>query len=209
MLIPQELEKTIERAYTQMKAHPARALVPIHRQALYNLINLNDSLHERRSFKWLAIVTARYTLSIWQNTKLDNRSPEYLIKMAEGILNGKGSIDAANIEADKAWEQIEKLGTINNDRSINNRSFYVYVTAFEALMEVLGRDPFQDIVIDESSTDFDLDPWSSDTALWAVAAYAGQIGDLDSDTSKRQEFWEWWLQEAIPTAWNLSKSGMR
>ena len=129
--------------------------------------------------------------------------------MAEGILNGKGSIDAANIEADKAWEQIEKLGTINNDRSINNRSFYVYVTAFEALMEVLGRDPFQDIVIDESSTDFDLDPWSSDTALWAVAAYAGQIGDLDSDTSKRQEFWEWWLQEAIPTAWNLSKSGMR
>jgi hypothetical protein len=94
------------------------------------------------------------------------------------------------------------MGLINRDVPFTRRSFYANVTAHEALMEVLGRDPFKNVIIDVHTTDSDLDPWSSDTAHWAVAACSGQFGEPDFDIDECQAFWKWWLLEAIPIAMN-------
>jgi len=42
-----------------------------------------------------------------------------------------------------------------------------------------------------------------DSSFFAAAAYAGgAVWDSDSDSLKRREFWEWWLNEAVPMAWD-------
>jgi len=204
MLISPELKQEIESCQTELRIYPERALIPVRRKAIYDLLNFGDPLHAKRTFKWLSIVTGRQTLPIWPQMWLDDYLPEHPINVVEGRMNNTVSIAMASIEADNAWKRIENLGVIDNDALIIERTFYVYVTAFEMLMEVLGRDPFKDVIIDEHDTDSDLDPWSSDTALWAAAAHAGRVGDPNSDLQKRQIFWEWWLMEAIPTAINIS-----
>ncbi|MBC6454922.1 MAG: hypothetical protein GDA43_18390 [Hormoscilla sp. SP5CHS1] len=32
-------------------------------------------------------------------------------------------------------------------------------------------------------------------------AYSGSLWDPSNDASKRREFWEWWLDEAVKNAW--------
>jgi hypothetical protein len=204
MLISPQLKQKIESNIIEMRVHPERALILIHRKSIYDQLNLGDPLRDNRTFKWLAVITARQTLSIWHQMRSDHYLPEHLINLAEGRMNNTISVAMANTEVDKAWKRIENLGVVNNDASISEGSFYIYMTAFEALMETLGRDSFKDVIIDEHDTDSDLDPWSSDTALWAAAAHAGRVGDPNSDLQKRQNFWEWWLMEAIPNAINIS-----
>lgn len=203
MLLSQQLKQGIEHAYQEMMRHEKHALIPIHRSTIYDLLNSSDP-DKRQAFKRLSIITARYTLPIWKTAQPDDKSPEYIIEIAEKIINDRESVVTANNEAGKAWERLEKLAAVDDENAISNGVFYAYVACYEALMEILGRDPFNDIVISEDDTDSDLDPWCSDTVLWAAAAYSGRIGDPDSDLKKRQTFWEWWLREAIPTAINIS-----
>jgi len=44
------------------------------------------------------------------------------------------------------------------------------------------------------------DEWR-DSASLAVVAYAGGGEAEPVDVLKRRLFWEWWLQEAIPSVW--------
>ena len=61
-----------------------------------------------------------------------------------------------------------------------------------------------DIVIEERTTDADLDPWCSDAAKYAAMAVSGAIWEQGSSSQLRLEFWKWWLLEAIPQAHNAA-----
>ncbi|HBE21460.1 MAG TPA: hypothetical protein DDW51_28675 [Cyanobacteria bacterium UBA11367] len=45
----------------------------------------------------------------------------------------------------------------------------------------------------------------NNASFFAACAYANgpvwQIKSGKSDSTKRQEFWEWWLTQAVPAAW--------
>ena len=45
--------------------------------------------------------------------------------------------------------------------------------------------------------------WSIDTAAYGAMVYAGSLTDdnADCDPQRLEEFWEWWLTDALPTAW--------
>jgi hypothetical protein len=129
--------------------------------------------------------------------------PNNLIDMAGKVMDNKLSVDLIQGEASKAWKYLEDLGVVEEGKTLGN-AYYSGEAAVEALMEVLGKDPFKGITIDEKTTDPGLDPWCSDTALWAAAAFAGRVGDVNSDLEKRETFWNWWLGTAIPTAVKLA-----
>jgi len=203
MRFSHDLEEAIKRAYADMMAHPSHALIPVSRQAIYDLLDLSDPTQSRRSFRWLSIITARYVLPIWQTARFTDSTPKRALDMAEEIMNKKGLAPVVNVEADEVWHKMESLGATQEGKTIGD-AFYAGQAAVEALMEVSGKDPFKDIIIDRSFTDSDLDPWSSDTAHWAVAAYAGSSGKVNSGAVRRQEFWEWWLEHAIAEAFKLS-----
>ena len=60
----------------------------------------------------------------------------------------------------------------------------------------------------EPATNYSEEQWIylaavGDTAGAAAIAYAGQ-SDRTCDRAKLEEFWTWWLQDAIPEAWRLA-----
>jgi len=197
-----ELEKTIQRVKSEMMTHSEHAIIPVNRRAIYHLLDVNNSLADRPVFKKLSMITAQYVLPIWQNTRHTDATAEHMLHLAEMVLENKMSPNAAKTEASKAWEKIENLGASEEVWSTRN-AFYAGQASVECLMEVLGKDPFEDVLLNNDSTDSDLDPWSSDTALWAVAAYARSGSDRKSDSSSCQDFWKWWLQDAIPQSLNF------
>ena len=199
-LLPAALEITIQRIRDEMIAQSHHAIIPANRLAIYNLIDENH-LAERPAFKKLSLITAQHVLPIWQNARPVDAATEHVLNTAELVLQNKISSDVAKDEVEKAWERMENLGATEKGKSIGN-AIYAGEAAVESLLAVLGKAPFDEVRVDQNSTDDDLDPWSSDTAHWAAAAYAGRVGDVSSDSSKRQEFWEWWLQDAIPQALN-------
>jgi hypothetical protein len=66
------------------------------------------------------------------------------------------------------------------------------------------RDEYWAVAADEHLVlihpDVDLSEWHA--SFWASVAFAhGTPWNLASDAARRQAFWEWWLDEAVPTAW--------
>jgi hypothetical protein len=55
----------------------------------------------------------------------------------------------------------------------------------------------------EVLSDEDLSPYYMDASyLSSVAAAGGFPSQKEADPAKRLEFWEWWLSEAVPQAWD-------
>ena len=116
-------------------------------------------------------------------------------------MSGAVDVETGQEEAGQAWERLDELGGETKIPE-SGRVFFAGEAAVQALFEVLGDDPFEDIDIDEQITDEDLDPWCSDTAHWAVTAWAGWVEEPQSDRVRRREFWEWWLTRAVPEVWH-------
>ncbi len=201
-LLSRGLEKAIQRVSSEMMAHSKHVILPANRRVIYHLLDVNNPLADRPVFKKLSIITAQYVLPIWQNAQFTDAIAEHMLNLATLVFENKISPNVARTEADKAWEKMENLGANEEARSMGN-AFYAGQAAVECLIEVLGKDPFEGVRLVKNSIDSELDPWSSDTAHWAVAAYVGSGSDMKSDSSKRQAFWNWWLQDAIPQSLNL------
>lgn len=97
---------------------------------------------------------------------------------------------------------------------IPDRAQMALQAALDAVENALGHPRFEfdgvDEIITEQTTEDNIDPWSSDAARDAAAAYAGPVWEPSSDREKRREFWTWWLREAVPAAWRaVSEPDMR
>ena len=206
MLLPSQVQQAIDRAAEAMMLHPAHALHPLYRRDIYTAFGPTNEMRCRLSRGWLAVITARHVLPLWQQAQPNDDLPEHLLDIAKGVLQGIVAARTAESQAGEAWEWLEKRGQIGEALTLDSKAFYAAEAAVEALFEVSGREPFDEVIIDQSTTDSDLDPWCSDSALYAAAAYAGPVWDATSDSEKRREFWEWWLGEAVPTAWQIGNA---
>jgi hypothetical protein len=111
----------------------------------------------------------------------------------EGILRGRLSPFTGRQAAQAAWRE---LVVAPPTPAPDPRALDAAQAAVQAMSEVLGADPFHAVSLRNTATDAELDPTASDTARWAAAAYSG------TDKRRRGEFWQWWLCEAVPLAWN-------
>jgi hypothetical protein len=202
MLDDTNLQSGIERAHFHLLHDPKYTLRPIHRYDIYRALFVMDTTVDHRIYKRLAIATAQFVLPVWQQAWPTDDFPSRVLNTAESLLSGTFSRVQATVIAEEGWEKLEQLGYSFGNIAVH-RALYAGNAAVEALFAVLDRPPFNQADIGESDTDADLDPWSSDTALWAVTAYSGGTWEASADLSKRQEFWSWWLKKAIPTAWHL------
>jgi hypothetical protein len=102
-ILSPELNQIIESAYIEMTSHPERALSPVRRKMIYDQLNLEGPLYNRRAFKQLAITTANYALTVLKSMQPEDNLQEHLIQVAEGRINNAISENEASDEADKAW----------------------------------------------------------------------------------------------------------
>jgi len=199
MTLPHELQQAIDQARQAMLNNHEHALSPARRRSIYSALS-SDTRHGGSSVRsWLAILTARRVTAIWERARPNDQMPAILLEMAEKVWRQTEDPQRAEDNARQAWEKFESLG-----RELIGPPFLAGHAAVQALLEVVGRDPFEKVTITELSSDRDLDPWCSDTALWAAAASSGKVGDPQSDLVKRRDFWEWWLTEAIPLSWQVA-----
>jgi hypothetical protein len=199
--LPIDLTGTITNARTQMLDHPEHQLLPKVRQGIYNAIRAKDAVRGSRTCGYLASVTARYVLPVWIEAMANDSTVENTIQMAEAVWLDRTTIEAADKKLERVWNYFEQLASTPFGYT---NAFLAGFSAVKALAETLNRISFRDAILNTASTDRELDPWSSDTAKYAAAAFSGPVWVLLSDYSRRKTFWEWWLGSAIPAAWRAA-----
>lgn len=136
----------------------------------------------------------RKVMPIW-NDVVDSREPEFMLELAAAYLAG-------TVSRDVAWRAQNSFGgrLLNAPASLSEQHFHVsYVgnvaigTVLAALGDVDFRPDYLDVL------DHELDYYEN--SLYAMAAYSGELpwGE-QSDPNRRREFWQWWLDEAVPAA---------
>lgn len=203
--LPRKLVKRVQAAHAGLRSRSDHALLPIYRKTIYESFPV---LGQPRARGWLAVATAQHVFPLWRLGQPMDTFPSDAIEVAIRVLHGDTNLESAESRAGEMWARLEELAGAPRGFELGN-SFYAAQAAISALFEATGRDWFEGVEIGIQDTDNDLDPWCSDTALWAAAAFAGRIGDPASDGTKRLAFWYWWLNEAIPAAWHSSTSEAR
>ncbi len=153
-------------------------------------------LHRRAT---LAILSARRVIPIWESVWPNDNTPHHILVEAGQVLNGLVEPQTADRDFGEFWTYMDSLAS----RLKNSSAVMVGYSAAKALCTALFDEKFDPFHINYELTDADVDPYDSDAAFAAAVAYAGgTIWNTDSISSKRREFWEWWLGEAVPSAWD-------
>jgi len=166
-----------------------------------------------RAVAWLSIITASKLDAVWKQASFDidntnthySYNPYVILKEAKKFLTGKQT-------ASKAFSNL----TVNFDQAVGGldvsaKLLCAIYTSYNALeITLLGTDI---LLFEAQKNNFDdaADAITSDFAEMAVKAYTTINEDkpLIYDSQKRLEFWEWWLTEAIPQAWELAQETYR
>lgn len=209
--LPTELEAAIESAHRALLNEANYMLKPIYRQKIYNVLATYEKPEEYQAQAHLDLITAKQVLPFWQQVWPVNYMPDILLNTAEDALHDRLVITETVVRDWRSLhDHIEDLASIEvededwfygPDGTKHKQASCALLAFYEATGTALGVAPWTDADgIDETTTDGDLDLWSSDTARWVALAYE----EDDFDHLKSREFWEWWLKEAIPVAWELA-----
>ena len=200
-----ELHEACDIALDSMRKHPQSALLPYYRWTIYQALGPLNSLQTRFLRVRLALLSARKVLHVWQEEQPGDAQPEQLIVLAKMVLRDEVLREEGRAQAESALDQVTLLASESghpDKAEVSFRAQSAMLAAIEALFEASGTYTFNTAYNYEGETDIDLDPWSSDAALYAAMALSGAVWNVAQDYGKRNEFWEWWLLEAIPSLYS-------
>lgn len=209
MTLPRTLQTLMTEALESVRRHPQHDLLLGYRQAIWAAFGpalhpgQPDSEaalvgHQRRVF--LAVLTVRHVLPIWLKVWPNNKSPQRLLTHVEEVMKGEMSKDMALDAINRWWDVVDELGARSQNMAVT-----VGFAALQALATAAVDEMFEPDDIDVALTDseeFD----NNDASFYAAVAYAnGPIWKIaakpKSDSAKRAQFWQWWLTEAVPAAY--------
>ncbi|WP_172797802.1 Imm5 family immunity protein [Longilinea arvoryzae] len=220
MQIPENLESLINFLLMNIQSDPHHNFSAQKRQEIYEAFGPRTDHQAARARGWLAVITARHVLSIFEQALPDENHPRKLIEMAEATLRGKFSVEEAIREAAEGHEISGRLWG-HEETEVTWNAYLAGTAAHRALAEAAGVDPFMRISWIRASDSPDqggqpipfdqlpdekLAEWLGDTAAAAAVAHAYDSDQLKSDPQKLLEFWRWWLKDAITAAWNCMEA---
>ncbi len=167
---------------------------------------------------WLAILTVEKVLFVWEDWdwelySLDNHPKEDARKITE--------VSKELLQKTVSFKTVfEKFCNkfnfgLNIDNWVPYQVYCVYEAAYFALDFIIGDDLSLENVVFGHFDSYDEAEYSKDFATSALKAYTAidpnPLGKIklwpeEFDAKKRLEFWEWWLTEAIPQAWELAQN---
>jgi Immunity protein Imm5 len=195
MTIPSKLQNLIQEALESVYRHPQHDLNLGYRHAIWAAFG--DNGHKRRTA--LAISTVRHVLPIWNQKFRNDDRPQQVLTLAQKVISGDIDSSFAEKYGQNIWREMQQLGY--EDLGI---AFTVGCAAVASLDTAIRDENFDPSEIDFSLTD-NRDIEGNDAAFFAACAYAnGTVWEIisgKSDSSKRLEFWSWWLNVAVENAW--------
>lgn len=205
MPLPDPLTQAISKAHAGMLAHLQHDLNLGYRHSIWTALgpktgsSANSSNPGFRRRAILARLSAQYSLPIWDNTYPHDDTPAVLLRKAAQILHGSLDQETAWNERNKCWDRLIELGNESEQAQLVSA---VGLSAVQALTVALEDEKFASLHIDTTPTDAAIDPDEMDSSFFAAVAYAsGATWNPKSNAQKRQEFWNWWLTEAVPMAY--------
>ncbi len=233
MPIPFSIDRYVHEVQELVRADASHSLLPVYRKELYSRVTSYDEVFSNQWRGWLAIEAAQYVLPIfYQANFVVDAMPERVynlpnvsVDIAVNILR-KTSVQDITIQSilDQGYESFGILiqESFEDPESFPVNAVWAGKTTYNALLEVLGRDVFQRLqsnIVVGRTVDGKLNykPWQTltdemfvlrtdgDAAGSAALAFASSSISTSCDMSKLLEFWEWWLTEAIPQAWELAE----
>ena len=144
--------------------------------------------------------TIRKVLPFWNERLPNDDGPNRAIALAEEVKSGRAFYDGAHKVRDQLWAQCDDLANESEELQV---ILGVGYGAAQALTVALEDEKFDPKKIDYGVTDKDIDPEDMDSSFFAAATFAnGPAWDNESDSARRKTFWEWWIKDAVPYAWN-------
>jgi hypothetical protein len=202
-----ELQQACDIALDAMHTHPQSALLPCYRWTIYQALGPLNSMQTRFLRVRLALLSARKVQHVWQEEQTGDTQVLRLIALAHKVLRDEVLPEIGRAQAEDALDQVAALASESGQPAkaqVSTRAQSAMLAAIEALFEASGTYTFNTAYNYEGETDIDLDPWSSDAALYAAIALSGAVWNVDQDYARRAEFWEWWLLQAIPSLYSES-----
>jgi hypothetical protein len=210
------LDPLIQQALAAVRADEQHHLGPSLRRRIYTVLEpiaeTPSPVTPRRGR--LGVLAARRALPVWEFiTPLDDdlhwehnidRLPHKFLTLAENLLVGTGDIQAARTIAGDEWYFTGNIrGMLLEGRKYQTPHFhnasYALYAALLALNETLGTDALRSLSDEVDWHENDVDDYELDAAGAAMRAVSGV--DMP-DPQKRLEYWEWWLTEAVPSAYS-------
>ena len=201
MAIPEALEQLIERAHAAVEAHESRelalplrkdiwrALGPVEYDQATGRAQITSGLRRRTH---LARLAAERVLPIWE-ARWPTRDPHRMLAVSDAYLAGTTTWK-------DAWRAQNAFGGgLQNVGDVSEADMYTLYPGHAAIDVVLTA--LKDVDCDASDDlDAELDEW--DGSFYAAAAFAGEMPwDARASSGRRSDFWEWYLREAVPAAW--------
>jgi hypothetical protein len=166
------------------------------------MLGLLDDPVARRRRVALDSAAARHAIPVWEDVWYDDgdpSSPPALLNKAERVLNGEPFEPEDYTEALETCGWTEVIDLVGRDVVAQERAADAVRAAVATLRTAARQDPFLTLPMDESTRDSDIDEEGADAARWAAMATSADIRGIDIRACR--EFWEWWLWEAVPSAW--------
>jgi len=143
----------------------------------------------------LMLLTMRYVLPIWEYNFSNNRSPHFFLDAVQQFLAGNIDLEVATDSGSELVHWIDSNFDIYQGTPVLNVAFSIYagLKALEAAGGLRGDSP----------------PYSAETEANVAISFAAQAYALDdklepiTEVARWCKFWEWWLAEAVPAAWNV------
>ncbi len=209
-LVVQELEKLHQRSNHRVDAQT--------RRSIYQAFGPPTERLSIRARSWLAILTAQKVLPIFQQALPAEDMPQRLIEMAIAVVEKKVDVEEAYQLATEGHEMVGRQWGYD-EADVPWNAWFAGNAAVRALLETVTHEPFQrldkfwklgqlptsdrQIVRADEWLDEELAQVGGDVASAAAMAWACGTADPKCDPDKLREFWEWWLAQAIPKAWEI------
>jgi len=188
----------MQTALVAVQTHPRHDLNLGFRQSIFFHIGPQLQFKAHRVRTHLAILTIEKVLPIWNAVLGPNDLPYRAINIAKDVLSKNLSVEAASRERDSLWTECDDLAYEHSELQI---AVGVGYGATQAIATAVHDECF-DSETNFEITDEDVDAEDLDPSFFGAAASAnGTVWDDDSNSNNRRVFWEWWITEAIPSAW--------
>ena len=198
--LPNDLSKSISMAIVTIDSNgelPAANRLKIH-QLMEQFLSIRHANAPRYTRAKLAMLCAYSSLPLLKFYPIIKPTAENILQ--NGIKSLQGKFDSDILESENAILS-ENLINLMKEENPFISSIYAGLSCSSAINTILYDDDLASLELEEKQSD----PADWDAAFYASLAHSGgATWENTGDKEKRKDFWLWYLNKAIPYAWDES-----
>lgn len=199
MSIPEILTQIIAEAEESLLKNPVGELtLPIRKQIWAAMGELNSEVGKKRRTK-LAKMCVEHAFQVWDFVHPPEKHPKEILNLIDAYFDGKIDDESMREEYDIYSVKMDNLSSRDLKYQL---AAGVGTAACQALFVARHDECFGEVDEYPDATEEGMDPDEWDAAFYISIAVAGPKWIEGASIEKRRQFWNWYLDEAVPQAYN-------